>query len=412
MTGITLTSDSSDVGLDAERLGRISKHFDSYVSSGRLAGYLATVARRGEVAYVARGGFRDREEEKEMSNDTIFRIYSMTKPITSVAAMRLWEEGRFELTDRLDKYLPAFSDPSIYSGGMPEQPETVPAKNPILLWHVMTHMTGMTYGFQWNHPVDAIYRLAGYEWGSPKQDNLESLVNDFAKFPLIFEPGTAWNYSVATDVLGRVIEVLTGEPLDVALRRLVLEPLGMDETEFSIDENKADRLMQLYVPDGSSPSQAVPVPQLGGNPFKAPSAFSGGGGLLSTAHDYSRFTSMLLGGGVLNGVRILSQRTVAMMTRNYLPGDDDLESMAQDSFSENASAGLGFGLGFSVVMDPRRSLTATSKGSYAWGGAASTLFWVDPVEELEVAFYTQLLPSGTYPLRTQMSQLVYSSIID
>ena len=410
MGGIETTVDPSDVGLDAARLERIASHFDGYVQSGRLAGYLATVSRKGEVAYVGMGGWRDKEADLAMSADTIFRIYSMTKPITTVAAMRLWEEGRFELTDELAKYIPSFSDPQVFSGGTETAPETVPSREPIRLWHLMTHTSGMTYGFQYCHPVDALYRQAGYEWGSPKDKDLAQVCEDWASLPIIFEPGSAWNYSVATDVLGRVIEVITGETLDVALRRLVLDPLGMSETGFFAEASTHERVMQLYVPDGSSPRQAVAVPSLGTHSFSQPAVFSGGGGLVSTAADYRRFTSMLLHKGELDGVRVLGPRTLAMMTRNYLPGNEDIETMAQDSFSETASAGLGFGLGFSVVMDPTKSKTATSPGSFAWGGAASTIFWVDPVEELEVALYTQLLPSSTYPLRPQLSQLVYSSI--
>jgi len=411
MASIVTTIDPDEVGLDAERLSNIARHFDGYVERGQLAGYLATVARGGEVAYVALGGFADTETARPMEADALFRIYSMTKPITQVAAMRLWEEGRFELTDPIAPILGCFDDMEIFVGGTPEAPELAPAAEPIRIWHLMTHMAGLTYGFQHTHPVDAIYRAAGYDFGSPRGATIAQACEDWARLPLLFEPGSSWNYSVATDVLGRVIEVLTGEPLDVALRRLVLDPLGMDETDFYAPEDRADRLAQLYIPDMANNMAAYPVPEMG--PARAkPAMLSGGGGLVSTAADYKRFTGMLLAGGELDGVRLLSPRTLDYMTRNHLPGDEDLESMAQDSFSETGYAGVGFGLGFAVVTDARLSKVPTSEGSFSWGGAASTAFWVDPLEGLEVSFFTQLLPSGTHPLRSQLSQLVYSSIID
>ncbi|MEI8051519.1 MAG: serine hydrolase domain-containing protein [Actinomycetes bacterium] len=412
MAGIETTVEAGDVGLDESRLERITSHFDRYVADGRLAGYLATVARGGEVAYVGMGGYRDREADKPMTADTIFRIYSMTKPITTVAAMRLWEEGRFELTDEIAPIIGAFKDPRVFVGGSLNDPITAPSQEPIRIWHLMTHTAGMTYGFQYTHTVDGLYRKAGYEWGSPAGVDLAGACETWASLPLLFEPGTSWNYSIATDVLGRVIECVTGERLDVALRRLVLDPLGMDETSFFAPEDVHDRVAQLYIPDGSNGMRAFPVPDMGKAALRDPFAHSGGGGLVSTAHDYKRFTGMLLAGGELDGVRILSPRTLDYMTRNHLPGDVDLEVLAEDTFSETAYAGVGFGLGFAVVLDSRPSRVPTTEGSYSWGGAASTAFWVDPAEGLEVAFYTQLLPSGTHPIRSQLSQLVYSSIID
>lgn len=410
MSAIEVNCDPKEVGLDPDRLGTITRHFDGYVDEGRLAGYLVVVSRHGQVASVSMGGSRDREKNLPMTPDTIFRIYSMTKPITSIAAMRLWEEGRFHLLDRVARYIPSFAEPRIFTGGTPENPETRAAGEPILIWHLLSHMAGLTYGFQWNHPVDAIYRLEGFDWGAPKGEDLGAQVDHYASLPLIFEPGSAWNYSVATDVVGRLIEVITGEPLDVALRRLVLGPLGMDETGFCIDEAKADRLMQLYVPTSDSPRQVVPVPELAANPFATPTAFSGGGGLLSTPHDYQRFMAMLAHEGELDGVRLVAPGTLAMMASNALPNNKDFEAMAVGTYSGAIGAGIGFGLGFSVLLDPRPSWNPQSAGSYGWGGAASTDFWVDPYEDLEVAFYTQLLPSGTYPLSQELSQLVYSSI--
>ena len=411
MSAIATTTDPAKVGLDADRLERITRHFDRYVDDGRLAGWLAVVARRGEVAYVGMGGHRDREAGLPMTADTVFRIYSMTKPITQVAIMRLWEEGRFELNDPIAPYLGCFEAPQVFVGGTAEHPETRPAIEPIRIWHLMTHMAGLTYGFQHEHTVDEIYRLAGYDFGSPGGADIAQACQDWAALPLLVDPGSSWTYSVATDVLGRLIEVLTGESLDVALRRLVLEPLGMEETSFSCPETAADRLAQLYIPDFGHGLAAVPVAEMGAYALRQPTMLSGGGGLVSTAADYRRFTAMLLGGGEADGVRLLSPRTLAYMTRNHLPGGADLLAMAEDSFSETGYAGVGFGLGFAVVQDAAPSRVPTTEGSFSWGGAASTAFWVDPAEEMEVSFFTQLLPSGTHPIRSQLSQLVYQSIL-
>ena len=413
MSGIETTVEPGDVGLDAERLERITAHFDrAYVETGKLAGWLATVSRGGEVAWVGSGGHRDREAAKPMTNDTIFRIYSMTKPITQVAAMALWEQGLFELTDEIAPIIGCFDNPRVFAGGTEHAPLTVPSHEPIRIWHLMSHTAGLTYGFQYTHTVDALYRKAGYEWGSPPGVDLAGACEIWAAQPLIFEPGTSWNYSVATDVLGRVIECVTGESLDVALKRLVLDPLGMTDTAFFAPEADHDRVAQLYIPDAAHNMAAFPVPDMGKGALNAPHTLSGGGGLVSTARDYKRFTGMLLGGGELEGVRILGPRTIEYMTRNHLPGDVDLETMAEDTFSETAYAGVGFGLGFAVVTDSRKSRVPTTEGSFSWGGAASTAFWVDPQEALEISFFTQLLPSGTHPLRSQLSQLVYQSIVE
>jgi len=412
VTTITTTVDPREVGLDPDRLATISRHFDAYVADGRLAGYLATVSRGGQVAYVGKGGYRNRESAAPMTDDTLFRIYSMTKPITTIAAMRLWEEGRFELTDPIAPIIGCFDTPSVFAGGTANNVFTVPAKEPIRIWHLMTHTAGLTYGFQWNHPVDALYRAAGYEWGSPPATDLAKSCEDIAELPLLFEPGTGWNYSMCTDVLGRVIECITGEALDVALRRLVLDPLGMDETGFYVPDADHERLAELYIPDGNNNNYAVAVPEMGEGAKRKPRILSGGGGLVSTAGDYRRFTAMLLNGGELEGVRVVGPRTIEYMTRNFLPENQDLETFADDMFSETAYAGVGFGLGFAVVLDSTKSKVPTSEGSYSWGGAASTAFWVDSQEALEVSFFTQLLPSSTHPIRSQLSQLVYSSIID
>jgi CubicO group peptidase (beta-lactamase class C family) len=412
VAAITVEVDPQEVGLDPRRLENITSHFQGYVDRGLLAGFVASVSREGNVAWVGKGGMRDRETGLPMEADTIFRIYSMTKPITSIAAMVLWEQGRFELTDEVGPILGCFDDVQVYAGGTATKPHLVRAKEPIRIWHLLTHTSGLTYGFQWNHPVDAMYRAAGYEWGSPPGTDLAKACHDLSALPLVFEPGSQWNYSMSTDVLGRVLECVTGEPLDVVLRRLVLDPLGMDETAFFADQSAHDRVAQLYIPDGNDGNKAIAVPELGAAAFHAPRLLSGGGGLVSTARDYARFTAMLARRGELDGVRIVSPHTIDYMTRSFLPDGQDLESFADDMFSETAYAGVGFGLGFAVVLDATKSKVPTTEGSYSWGGAASTAFWVDPLEGLEVSFFTQLLPSSTHPIRSQLSQLVYASVTD
>ena len=412
MPGLSATAEPSELGLDPVRLDRIATHFDRYVAEGKLSGFVAAVARNGETAWVGCGGQRASDPAAQMTADTVFRIYSMTKPITTVAAMRLFEEGHFKLTDEVAPIIGAFANPRVYVSGPPAAPKTAPSREPLRIWHLMTHTAGLTYGFQYNHNVDAIYRNAGYEWLWPAGTTLEQACDQLSEMPLLFEPGTAWNYSMATDVLGRVIECITNEPLDRALQRLVLEPLGMNETAFWASGGLEDRLGDLYVPNPADGGRAISIPETGALARVKPSLLSGGGGLVATPADYKRFTGMLLGGGALDGVRLLSPRTLSYMTRNHLPDNADLEQISRGLFSETQNAGVGFGLGFSVVLDPRKSKIPTTEDSFGWGGAASTAFWVDPREGLEVSFFTQLLPSSTYPLRQELSQLVYAALVD
>jgi CubicO group peptidase (beta-lactamase class C family) len=403
--------DPASVGLSAERLARIDTHFSRYVDDGRLAGYQVLVARRGEVAHLSSGGQADIEAGRAVAPDTLWRIYSMTKPITSVAAMMLWEQGAFELTDPVSKYLPAFADTPVYAGGTATKPQFVPATEPVRMWHLLTHCSGLTYGFHHMHVVDEMYRNAGYEWGAPEGVDLAGAVDAWARLPLLFQPGTEWNYGVSTDVLGRVVEVLSGRPLDAFLDEHVFEPLGMTDTGFWVEPAQQDRLAALYAMAPGLPTK-VRYDAMGDVVRSKPGWLSGGGGLVSTVADYHRFTQMLLGGGELEGVRLLGPRTLAYMTRNHLPGGADLEQFGRRIFSEVRNDGVGFGLGFAVVQDPVAFKTLTSAGEFNWGGAASTAFYVDPAEDLAVVFMTQLLPSSTYPLRSQLRQLVGQAIIE
>jgi CubicO group peptidase (beta-lactamase class C family) len=400
----------TDAGFDPERLARLDRHFAGYVDDGRLAGWLAVVARHGRILHVASCGHRDREAQLPVEPDTLWRIFSMTKPITSVAAMMLYEQGGFELKDPVGRYVESFRDQRVFKGGSARAPVTVPAVEPVRIWHLLSHTSGLTYGFHYTHPVDAMYRAAGYEWGSPPGVDLAGACDAWASMPLLFEPGTGWNYSVSTDVLGRLVEVVSGQSLDAFMKANIFEPLGMTDTGFFVPEPEQDRLAALYGP--GSDRRAVRLDQFGRAATVPPAMLSGGGGLVSTAWDYHRFTQMLINRGELDGVRLLSPRTLDYMTRNHLPGGVDLEQIGQGTFAETTFDGMGFGLGFSVMLDPVANKVLSSVGEFAWGGAASTAFWVDPMEDLTVSFFTQLLPSSTHPIRAQLKQLVYQALVD
>lgn len=409
MPDISSTVDAAAVGLDPARLERITDRFDAHVKEGRLPGWLCAIGRDGEVAWVGSGGHRHVERDEPVTPDTVWRIYSMTKPVTSLAAMMLHEEGRFDLNDEVARWLPEFAEPRVYVEGPSEDPVTRPTAGPMLVWHVLTHTAGLTYGFQRCHVVDAIYRARGYDFGAPEID-LAGAVGDFASMPLLFDPGTAWNYSVATDVVGRLIEVWSELPLDRFLAERVFGPIGMDETGFYCPEERRERLAELYLyADGDT---FRPAGALSASATRPPSFLAGGGGLVSTANDYHRFATMLLQGGAIGDTRLVAPSTVALMSRNFLPGGADIESMARDSFSESSMSGVGFGLGLSCVLDASRLRMPTPEGTISWGGAASTTFWVDPQEDLTCVFFTQLLPSSSYAIRRELQRLVYQAVID
>ncbi|WP_225412335.1 serine hydrolase domain-containing protein [Stigmatella hybrida] len=400
-----------EAGLNAAQLRRLDAHLRRYVDDGRLTGCQVMVSRHGKVAHLASYGLADKEANRPVDVDTVWRIYSMTKPITSVAAMMLWEEGAFELLDPVSRWLPEFAAPRVYTGGNAAKPVTVPAIEPIRVWHLLTHTAGLTYGFHRVNVTDEIYRLRGFEAGVPEGMDLAACVRAWAELPLTFQPGAEWNYSVATDVLGRLVEVISGQSLDAFFAERIFKPLGMTDTAFGCPPEQHARLAALY---GVSPGRPAPVriEAIGKAAMSRPSWLSGGGGLVSTVRDYTRFTWMLLNGGALDGVRLLSPRTVAYMTRNHLPGGADLATFGRPLFAETRFDGVGFGLGFGVVTDPVAHRTLTSPGEYHWGGMASTAFWVDPAEGLSVVFMTQLMPSSAYPIRSQLRQLIYPALID
>ncbi len=401
--------DPGEVGFDAARLARIDAHFQRYVDDGRLPGYLVAVSRAGQVAHLATYGQRDKEAGAPVELDTLWRIYSMTKPITSVAAMMLYEEGAFELKDPVAKHIPAFADTKVYRSGSAVNPVLEPQTEPMRIWHLLTHTSGLTYGFHHATPVDAMYRAAGYEWGTPAGIDLAGACEAWASMPLLFQPGTEWNYGVSTDVLGRVVEVVSGQPLDVFFQERIFGPLGMDDAAFYAKD--LDRLAALYIPMPGT-QQATRMDGMGDAAKAKPDYLSGGGGLVASASDYHRFSQMLLNGGELDGVRLLGTRTVEYMAQNHLPGGQDLVQFGRPLFAETSFAGVGFGLGFSVVQSAVDNKVLSSDGEFAWGGAASTAFWVDPEEQITAVFMTQLLPSSTHPIRPQLKQLVYQALVD
>jgi CubicO group peptidase (beta-lactamase class C family) len=397
-------------GFDEGRLGRLDAVLHRYVDSGKLPGVQTLVSRHGEVVHRDCYGWRDVDGGLEVEPDTIYRIYSMTKPITSVALMMLYEEGQFLLENPVARWLPELADLRVWTGGTPDAPETEPLDRPLTVHHVLTHTSGLTYGFQYQHPVDAMYRKVDLgNFGSEPTYDLDECMRRLGTLPLLFQPGTRWNYSMSTDVCGALVERMSGQKLDGFFRERVFEPLGMRDTAFHAPESELDRCSVLYMYAAGNRMKATGS---AASMTRPPSMLSGGGGLVSTTDDYFRFCEMLRGGGELDGVRLLSPRTLRFMASNHLPGGKTLNEMGQTTFAETAMEGTGFGLGFSVLLDPPTNGALGSKGQFAWGGAASTAFWVDPVEDLDVVFMTQLLPSNQYPLRRHLQAGVYQALVD
>jgi CubicO group peptidase (beta-lactamase class C family) len=346
-----------------------------------------------------------------MAEDTIFRVYSMTKPVTSIALMQLHEHGHFRLTDPVHRFLPAWRDLGVFQGGSHPQFLTTRPQRAMTVQDLLRHTSGLTYGFMHRTNVDAAYRKLGIGAFRPFDGNLAEMCDQLSRLPLEFSPGTAWNYSVSTDVCGHLVELISGEPFDRYLERHVLGPLGMEDTAFFVPPEKADRLAACYErgPDKRLRLQDDPERS---RYLEKPKLLGGGGGLVSTAADYLRFARMLRGGGELDGQRIIGRKTLELMTRNHLPGGRDLSEFALAWFAETPYAGVGFGLGFSVQMDCAKGGIVGSEGEFAWGGAASTAFWVDPVEDLIVIFMTQFMPSRTFDFRGQLKSIVYGAIVD
>jgi CubicO group peptidase (beta-lactamase class C family) len=398
-----------EVGLSSLALARIDEHLSSrYVEPGKIAGALTLVARRGKVAFLSPLGQMDRERAKPTQADTIFRIYSMTKPVTSVALMMLHERAIFQLTDPVSRWIPEFENLRVFKYGNYPTFITEPALRPMTVHDLLTHQSGLSYGIMERTNVDHAYRKLGVGNG---KGTLAEMVKVMATLPLEFSPGEAWSYSAATDVVGHLVELMSGKSLDDYFREEIFEPLGMVDTGFTIPEAKRPRLAACYARNAAKQLYLQDDPA--DTHYAQPKTyFSGGAGLVSTVADYLRFAEMLRCGGELDGVRILGPRTVNFMASNHLPGGGDLASVARGSFSETRFEGVGFGLGLSVTLDPVRAQVPSSVGEFGWGGLASTAFWVDPKEELTVIFMTQLIPSTIYGFRPQLKAIVYGAIVD
>jgi CubicO group peptidase (beta-lactamase class C family) len=345
-----------------------------------------------------------------MGEDTIFRIYSMTKPITSVALMMLYEKGHFQLTDPVWKFIPEWRSLGVYAAGNHPNFMTTPPKRHMTIRDLFTHTSGLTYGFMERTNVDAAYRKLVIQERGKNTGTLKDMIDKLSTLPLEFSPGDYWNYSVSTDVLGYLVEVMSGMPFDEYLKTHIFEPLGMSDTGFYVPPEKQDRFAANYERTPDKRLVLIDDPMKGA--FSKPvTFFSGGGGLVSTAKDYFRFCQMVLNGGHLDGVRILGRKTVEFMITNHLPENQDMASMTVSTFEQVAPEGSGFGLGFSVILSAVDAGVIGSAGEYSWGGAASTAFWIDPAEDLIVIFLTQFMPNATFNFRGQLKTMIYPALL-
>lgn len=383
-------------GMSAAGLARIGPAMRAYVDDGRAAGVMTLVARRGQVVHWDAVGLRDVEAGDPLDPDDIFRIYSMTKPITSVATMILVEEGKVALDDPLATVIPEFGAVEVLSAAG----ERVPPESPVTIEHLLTHTSGLTYGIFGDGPVDRLYNESGF---FTHAEGLEDFARQAAALPLLASPGERWNYSISTDILGRVVEVASGQSFDAFLRARILEPLGMDDTAFVVPADKRDRFTGHYARvDGALQLVDSPVE---GQYTRPPAWLSGGGGLTSTASDYIRFAQMLLQDGQLGDVRILAPETVRMMRASRLP-----EALVPIQLQTYLSPGYGFGLGFAVVVDAAASPEPDNVGVFRWAGAANTFFWIDPATDLIGMVWTQLSPFAAYDLEREFQTLVYEAL--
>ena len=397
-------------GMSSRRLGLIDDHIErNYIDTGKFTGSLVGIYRKGRLVHDSTMGLMDRERKKPVEWDTVFRIFSMTKPVTSVALMMLFEKGLIQLDDPVYRYIPSFRKLEVYVSGVDGSFETRAPDRSMTIKDLLSHQSGFTYDFLKENEIDAAYSSRGI--GSATQKDLASLIDSLSDLPLLFSPGDRWNYSVSTDVCGHLVELISGQSLDTFFYENIFEPLGMSDTGFYVPAVDIPRFSANYLYNLNG------LPKLLDDPLKSrfikrPSFLSGGGGLVSTAEDYLSFCRMILGGGELNGNRILSRKTIDLMSANHLTGGVDLAEVASGRWSETSYQGMGFGLGFSVVKDPSMTLVPGSVGELAWGGMANTAFWIDPLEDMAVVFMTQLVPSGIYNIRRELRTLVYSAIED
>ena len=397
-------------GFDTARLARIDSFVkENYLDNGKLPHAQVLVAHRGEIAHFSSQGSA-REGGQAIDETSLFRIASMTKPVTSIAFMMLLEEGKVALDTPVHRVLPEFRELGVYNGGGGGVPfATKPLSRPMLMLDLLRHTSGLTYGFQNRSNIDLAMREGKLENWHGNLD-LDGFIGALGKLPLEFSPGDEWNYSVSTDVLGAVVARLEGKTLDQVFADRIFGPLGMNDTFFAVPESKIDRLTDCYT---FVPGKGKVMYDRGAESAwsRMPKLLSGGGGLVSTALDYHKFCRMLLNHGELDGARIVGRKTLELMTMNHLPGGSDLSAMSRSLFSEAANAGTGFGLGFAVNLDPAKSMVPGSAGEFYWGGMFSTAFFVDPVEEVTMVFMTQLSPSSTYPIRRELKTLIYSALV-
>jgi CubicO group peptidase (beta-lactamase class C family) len=397
-------------GMDAGRLARIDEHLMSrYIDPGKIAGGQVVVARKGAVAHYGAYGYADRERQVPVAEDTIWRIYSMTKPVTAVALMTLYERGHFQLNDPVSRFIPEWKDLCVAETQADGETRLVAPERPVQVRDLMMHTAGIGYGVG-NAGIDTV--AVGRPGQFRMDRDLETMVARLTATPLRFHPGRHWLYSLGLDVCGRLIEIMSGQRLDQFMAAEIFEPLGMVDTGFLVPEESIGRFAANYGRNSRNELVLVDDPATSSY-LSQPSFLAGGGGLVSTIGDYLRFVSMLLGGGELDGRRILGRKTVELMTVNHLSGGADLVDMAlPGGYGEVGFEGMGFGLGVAVNIGPAASGGIGSTGDYMWGGAASTTFWVDPAEDLAVVFMTQLLPSGTFNFRGQLRSMVYPAIVD
>jgi CubicO group peptidase (beta-lactamase class C family) len=396
-------------GFDTDRLARIDGFLkERYIDSGTLPHAQVLIARDGDIVHFTSIG-NAREDGPALDERSLFRIASMTKPITSVAFMMLVEQGKVALDTPVHHVLPEFENLGVYNGGGGGVPfQTKAPARPMLMIDLMRHTSGLTYGFQNRSNVDLAYRTRKLEaWHGNL--SLDGFVAELAKLPLEFSPGEAWNYSVSTDVLGAVVQRLSGLSLDTYFAERIFAPLGMDDTFFTVPDRKIDRLTDCYT---LKPGEGRVLYDRGADSaWRArPTQLSGGGGLITTSLDYHRFCRMCLNGGELDGMRLLGRKTIELMTMNHLPGGSDLATLSRSMFSEATNAGVGFGLGFAVTQDIARTMIPGSRGEYYWGGMFSTAFFIDPVERIHMIFMTQVSPSSAYPIRRELKTLIYSAL--
>lgn len=387
---------------------KVKGALDAFVENGQIPGYNCLISHNGEELMYLEQGKMDAEANKPVRRDTLFRIYSMTKPLTSVAMMQLYEKGLFDLGDPVSDYIPEWENLQVFQDGDSEEYTVSPPDRQMTILDLLTHTSGFTYDFMQSHPVDALYRQNQIT-GESLHVSLQEKVRIMAKLPLQFSPGTQWNYSVSTDAIGYLVQLLSGKPLNEYVRESITGPLGMPDTGFSVSDDQLDRFAACYQVDPNSGTFLLQDAPNSSRFRQLPAFISGGGGMVSTIDDYHNFCLALLQKGSLNERQLLEPSTVDLMTRNHLPGNRDLAAMGQPVFTETPLDHVGFGLGFAVTLDGQKAEIPANTGEFSWGGLASTYFWIDPVDSLIVIFMTQVIPSDALPIRKRLRESVYAT---